>query len=778
MKLNLKNMILVSFISVAGLFGVGSLALDKQAKEDPVVEKADAASTACDVYFKKKWNNATITQVKVHYWNGGDYWMGMSHVYDDNGYEVYKYTIPAGNSEFRYQIYVSNWGSGEWHTSTNQTVSNNLLCTPSESWSGSNFNVSTGTAYPYTINYKGNGNTSGSMRSVTAYGNVQWGITKNAYARSGYAFTGWNTKQNGSGTPYSDEALLPTKTNTTAVTLYAQWALQVTISYSYYDTNGNSISATPTSSGTKNAGTAYNLPSPSKSGYFFEKWYTDYNSTTHVFSGDSYNAGGSYTPSASIPLYGKFILANTYFIGSFNSWTTDSTSVMSTCPYNVNYKMEHIEFDVNDVFKVRKVSSGSERWYGHSSLQYGDSSKCFTNDSDDNIKCTVAGTYDVYFDGLHVTIFQVGGSELTSGYYLTGTGSFAGSSAGWSILGGMKMVDTSSTPGAKNICYLENSTTGFSISSGSKFKVTRFTGVGSEVSYYNMTTLGGSYDYATIGTDDYGQKYIQITADGNYNFYYGTDYKMYIVDLADIEKAGTLFYTSSKSNISDIKITTVNTESENPFDNVGLDNVHGASKVSTTLKFGNGYVYSIPIFNLRGDDTAHPVVSITLDGSTITITGLGGDSEKYYLDGTTPSETKYAGLAVAIDIDSEVRKASNSSVCNVPKDTATPLCTRYDAIDTAAEGMTELRAATITTYTSTKPTYTGSDDVSMTAIRTQLGNIASGNKAGLAFFAPFDLMGNESNLSTVIIIVSSSVALLSVTALSILVIRKRKSKEQ
>ena len=44
-------------------------------------------------------------------------------------------------------------------------------------------------------------------------------------------------------------------------------------------------------------------------------------------------------------------------------------------------------------------------------------------------------------------------------------------------------------------------------------------------------------------------------------------------------------------------------------------------------------------------------------------------------------------------------------------------------------------------------------------------------------FPIFNLMGGENNFSTIIIIVSSSVALLSVTALSILVIRKRKSKE-
>ena len=51
-------------------------------------------------------------------------------------------------------------------------------------------------------------------------------------------------------------------------------------------------------------------------------------------------------------------------------------------------------------------------------------------------------------------------------------------------------------------------------------------------------------------------------------------------------------------------------------------------------------------------------------------------------------------------------------------------------------------------------------------------------KNAISFFSPLSLFGEEDNLSTVIIIVASSVALLSVTALSILVIKKRKNKEE
>ena len=45
-------------------------------------------------------------------------------------------------------------------------------------------------------------------------------LTENTFTRTGYAFAGWNTKANGSGTSYDDKASLTLTKNTT---LYAQW---------------------------------------------------------------------------------------------------------------------------------------------------------------------------------------------------------------------------------------------------------------------------------------------------------------------------------------------------------------------------------------------------------------------------------------------------------------------------------------------------------------------------------------------------------------------------
>ena len=50
--------------------------------------------------------------------------------------------------------------------------------------------------------------------------NVPTALTPNAFTRSGYSFSGWNTAANGLGSSYADGASYPF---TASVTLYAQW---------------------------------------------------------------------------------------------------------------------------------------------------------------------------------------------------------------------------------------------------------------------------------------------------------------------------------------------------------------------------------------------------------------------------------------------------------------------------------------------------------------------------------------------------------------------------
>ena len=76
-----------------------------------------------------------------------------------------------------------------------------------------------------TINFNGNGSTSGSTASQQIVAGNTASLNANGFTRNGYAFTGWNTAADGSGTSYADGAdyAVTTATGDATITLYAQW---------------------------------------------------------------------------------------------------------------------------------------------------------------------------------------------------------------------------------------------------------------------------------------------------------------------------------------------------------------------------------------------------------------------------------------------------------------------------------------------------------------------------------------------------------------------------
>ena len=77
-----------------------------------------------------------------------------------------------------------------------------------------------------TINFDGNGSDGGSTVSQQIAAGSSARLNANGFTRSGYAFTGWNTAADGSGTSYADDAdyTVTPATGDTTITLYAQWA--------------------------------------------------------------------------------------------------------------------------------------------------------------------------------------------------------------------------------------------------------------------------------------------------------------------------------------------------------------------------------------------------------------------------------------------------------------------------------------------------------------------------------------------------------------------------
>lgn len=82
----------------------------------------------------------------------------------------------------------------------------------------------------YTVTFDANGGT-GSMAQQTFAYNVSQKLTANSYSKTGYSFTGWNTKVDGTGIGHADEANITITSNELvgkSVTLYAQWKSNAT----------------------------------------------------------------------------------------------------------------------------------------------------------------------------------------------------------------------------------------------------------------------------------------------------------------------------------------------------------------------------------------------------------------------------------------------------------------------------------------------------------------------------------------------------------------------
>lgn len=144
-----------------------------------------------------------------------------------------------------------------------------------------------------TVIFNGNGNTGGSMANQTiTYGNNT--LNTNAYTKSGYTFTGWNTKADGSGTTYKDRATYSytSPTDGDTITLYAQWLKDLTIIFNGNGNTGGSMASQIITYGNN----TLNKNTYTKSGdYVFTGWNTKADG-----SGTAYKDGATYRYTSSI----------------------------------------------------------------------------------------------------------------------------------------------------------------------------------------------------------------------------------------------------------------------------------------------------------------------------------------------------------------------------------------------------------------------------------------------------------------------------------------------
>lgn len=121
------------------------------------------------------------------------------------------------------------------------------------------------------IEYVGNGATDGKYLYGTAKpGTATTTATANQFTRTGYTFTGWNTKADGTGTAYHTGATIAYPTEGKTLTLYAQW--KVSSHTVTFDSNGGPTVASQT---VDDKGKAKEPTAPTRSGWTLEGWYLD-----------------------------------------------------------------------------------------------------------------------------------------------------------------------------------------------------------------------------------------------------------------------------------------------------------------------------------------------------------------------------------------------------------------------------------------------------------------------------------------------------------------------
>lgn len=216
------------------------------------------------------------------------------------------------------------------------------------------------TTNKYTVKYIGNGSTSGSMKNTTCKYGATYKLTKNSYKKTGYRFTGWNTKKDGSGKQYKNtEEFKNLRSNDGAVvSLYAQWIVnKYTVNF---DANGGSGSM---SSKTYKYDTKYTLPANTfkNSGYVFAGWTT--------------KASGSGTLYADKSVVSKLRAGNNASITFYAQWKPKKASIDNVSKLRCDANVINIKFQPGDgfeVFRSTKSNGGFSKIATITSTKYTD----------------------------------------------------------------------------------------------------------------------------------------------------------------------------------------------------------------------------------------------------------------------------------------------------------------------------------------------------------------------------------------------------------------------
>ena len=219
------------------------------------------------------------------------------------------------------------------------------------------------------------------------YHNGSSNTTATAAKKTAYAFSKWNTKSDGTGTNYSSGG---TYSANAAATLYAQYT-----------------SSTSTA--------AVTLPTPTKTGYSFNGWYTAETGGTKVGNG-----GASYTPTATITLHAQWTALASTIATISSSVATQGTLALTVTRMSSAYYHKA-------TFKIGSTTMATSSAFA-TSLSYTIPRSWFTSYSSATSK-TVDVSVQTYTTSACTTTV---GSPATSSFTMTADSGMKPSvSSGW-----------------------------------------------------------------------------------------------------------------------------------------------------------------------------------------------------------------------------------------------------------------------------------------------------------------------------------------------------------
>ncbi|MDR1804478.1 MAG: InlB B-repeat-containing protein [Treponema sp.] len=278
------------------------------------------------VTFNANGGTGTVTSRTVTIGsNGNDNSQGNNNNQGNNNSSA-TITLPSGDG-----LSKSGYTFGGWNTKTDGTGTNYAA--------GASYTVTASvTLYAkwipvpstFTITFDANGG-SGAVPSVTASAGSSVTLPSGGgLSKNNYAFSGWNTESNGTGTNFTTGTSYTVTVNTT---LYAKW---VATTYTLFFNSNSGTGSVPNM--TVNIGDSAILPSGNGllyDGFIFVGWTGSYEGT-----GTIYSAGSSYTPTVNTMFYAR--------------WSD---------PENVGRDgTEGNPFHVYDIPTLQKVGSNRDGW--------------------------------------------------------------------------------------------------------------------------------------------------------------------------------------------------------------------------------------------------------------------------------------------------------------------------------------------------------------------------------------------------------------------------------